>query len=83
MCLGYIELVSLALSVVPGRLCLEYIELVFLALSVVPGRLALPTSTLSVWRSNQLSYRTGLADKLRFNYALYLNVINKPQYKKR
>ena len=27
--------------------------------SVVPGRLELPTSTLSVWRSNQLSYRTG------------------------
>ena len=26
---------------------------------VVPGRLELPTSTLSVWRSNQLSYRTG------------------------
>ena len=25
---------------------------------VVPGRLELPTSTLSVWRSNQLSYRT-------------------------
>src|SRR5574344_1169378 len=25
---------------------------------VVPGRLGLPTSTLSVWRSNQLSYRT-------------------------
>ena len=32
---------------------------------VVPGRLELPTSTLSVWRSNQLSYRTpcGGADK--------------------
>ena len=28
-------------------------------LRVVPGRLELPTSTLSVWRSNQLSYRTG------------------------
>ena len=28
------------------------------AKSVVPGRLELPTSTLSVWRSNQLSYRT-------------------------
>ena len=27
--------------------------------NVVPGRLELPTSTLSVWRSNQLSYRTG------------------------
>ena len=25
---------------------------------VVPGRVELPTSTLSVWRSNQLSYRT-------------------------
>ena len=29
---------------------------------VVPGRLELPTSTLSVWRSNQLSYRTSLAE---------------------
>ena len=28
------------------------------ASAVVPGRLELPTSTLSVWRSNQLSYRT-------------------------
>ena len=28
------------------------------AYQVVPGRLELPTSTLSVWRSNQLSYRT-------------------------
>ena len=27
-------------------------------MAVVPGRLELPTSTLSVWRSNQLSYRT-------------------------
>ena len=30
-----------------------------LRLQVVPGRFELPTSTLSVWRSNQLSYRTG------------------------
>ena len=30
-------------------------------LQVVPGRLELPTSTLSVWRSNRLSYRTGIA----------------------
>ena len=29
---------------------------------VVPGRLELPTSTLSVWRSNQLSYSTGQTD---------------------
>ena len=29
-----------------------------LSTAVVPGRLELPTSTLSVWRSNQLSYRT-------------------------
>ena len=29
-----------------------------LLLCVVPGRVELPTSTLSVWRSNQLSYRT-------------------------
>ena len=28
---------------------------------VVPGRVELPTSTLSVWRSNQLSYRTGFS----------------------
>ena len=28
--------------------------------NVVPGRFELPTSTLSVWRSNQLSYRTVL-----------------------
>ena len=28
---------------------------------VVPGRVELPTSTLSVWRSNQLSYRTSSA----------------------
>ena len=27
---------------------------------VVPGRLELPTSTLSVWRSDRLSYRTGM-----------------------
>ena len=32
---------------------------------VVPGRVELPTSTLSVWRSNQLSYRTGICVKLR------------------
>ena len=31
------------------------------ARSVVPGRVELPTSTLSVWRSNQLSYRTGVS----------------------
>ena len=28
---------------------------------VVPGRVELPTSTLSVWRSNQLGYRTVVA----------------------
>ena len=32
---------------------------------VVPGRVELPTSTLSVWRSNQLSYRTGFL--IQFN----------------
>ena len=32
---------------------------------VVPGRLELPTSTLSVWRSNQLSYRTLLEERER------------------
>ena len=30
----------------------------FFRFFVVPGRVELPTSTLSVWRSNQLSYRT-------------------------
>ena len=33
--------------------------LIFYTFFVVPGRVELPTSTLSVWRSNQLSYRTG------------------------
>ena len=33
---------------------------------VVPGRFELPTSTLSVWRSNQLSYRTVLVESLHF-----------------
>ena len=33
----------------------QYVKDLF---SVVPGRVELPTSTLSVWRSNQLSYRT-------------------------
>ena len=33
-------------------------------LRVVPGRLELPTSTLSVWRSNQLSYRTVIAIRI-------------------
>ena len=34
---------------------------------VVPGRLELPTSTLSVWRSNQLSYRTSLVREWTFS----------------
>ena len=34
-------------------------SLPLLSQRVVPGRVELPTSTLSVWRSNQLSYRTG------------------------
>ena len=34
-----------------------------LSTAVVPGRLELPTSTLSVWRSNQLSYRTLLGQR--------------------
>ena len=32
--------------------------------NVVPGRLELPTSTLSVWRSDQLSYRTVKGQRL-------------------
>ncbi len=36
----------------------------FSFLFVVPGRVELPTSTLSVWRSNQLSYRTGSVFRL-------------------
>ena len=37
---------------------------------VVPGRVELPTSTLSVWRSNQLSYRTGLSSLPRHSSTL-------------
>ena len=37
---------------------------------VVPGRVELPTSTLSVWRSNQLSYRTGFSSLPRHSSAL-------------
>ena len=36
-------------------------EFLIMHWKVVPGRLELPTSTLSVWRSNQLSYRTVLS----------------------
>ena len=36
---------------------------------VVPGRLELPTSTLSVWRSNQLSYRTELEESTAASHA--------------
>ena len=45
---------------VQGR-CSKPTELIPQTYIVVPGRVELPTSTLSVWRSNQLSYRTGLA----------------------
>ena len=47
--------------------------------SVVPGRLELPTSTLSVWRSNQLSYRTGIklsAKTPSFNFLYILKQTN-------
>ena len=37
--------------------------------SVVPGRLELPTSTLSVWRSNQLSYRTSFKARGRIMHS--------------
>ena len=36
---------------------------------VVPGRLELPTSTLSVWRSNQLSYRTSFKARGRIMHS--------------
>ena len=36
------------------------LSLLPISFAVVPGRVELPTSTLSVWRSNQLSYETGL-----------------------
>ena len=36
-----------------------YLHILTFTMQVVPGRVELPTSTLSVWRSNQLSYRTG------------------------
>ena len=41
---------------------------------VVPGRVELPTSTLSVWRSNQLSYRTvqPLSSQIKTFLLLYL-----------
>ena len=40
---------------------------------VVPGRLELPTSTLSVWRSNQLSYRTMVGTTLvAVNHYIFL-----------
>ena len=48
---------------------------------VVPGRLELPTSTLSVWRSNQLSYRTVSASKA-WKLASYLSSLNSLAYKK-
>ena len=44
---------------------------------VVPGRLELPTSTLSVWRSNQLSYRTLFGQRgclCPASYILYSNI---------
>ena len=42
-----------------ARCACVHIAFTSLRRSVVPGRVELPTSTLSVWRSNQLSYRTG------------------------
>ena len=48
---------------------------------VVPGRLELPTSTLSVWRSNQLSYRTGF--KLSANSSSAPSFIHSLLYKNR
>ena len=49
---------------------------------VVPGRLELPTSTLSVWRSNQLSYRTlssvrGGASAQPHTFSISINISSK------
>ena len=57
------------------RCCSGHIAL---RLSVVPGRLELPTSTLSVWRSNQLSYRTVQSCRIYESY----NTINSCEYKR-
>ena len=49
---------------------------------VVPGRVELPTSTLSVWRSNQLSYRTEagtVSETFVFNGLLWGNHICEKQ----
>ena len=46
---------------------------------VVPGRLELPTSTLSVWRSNQLSYRTVVL-RLRDGSVQDLGINKKPGF---
>ena len=49
---------------------------------VVPGRDELPTSTLSVWRSNQLSYRTEagtVSETFVFNGLLWGNHICEKQ----
>ena len=53
---------------------------------VVPGRLELPTSTLSVWRSNQLSYRTELEESLWCFYLTSFSLIlnnSVSEYKKK
>ena len=50
---------------------------------VVPGRLELPTSTLSVWRSSHLSYRTGrklaagLPPRLSLVYRFHKTLVEK------
>ena len=43
---------------------------------VVLGRVELPTSTLSVWRSNQLSYRTIHAEEGSVEDAQFLSIPN-------
>ena len=50
---------------------------------VVPGRLELPTSTLSVWRSNQLSYRTGMQESAGREPSLSLPRYTEKQKQKR
>ncbi len=49
---------------------------------VVPGRLELPTSTLSVWRSNQLSYRTVQAAWVSTQLLSILYLQTESKYKK-
>ena len=50
------------------------LKFLILNYQVVPGRFELPTSTLSVWRSNQLSYRTIHAEEGFVEDAQFLSI---------